>query len=775
MAQQIELTKEEQQWIDEHPTIRAAGGTDYVPIQFMRNGKANGLSIDYINLIAGKVGLKVEYVNGFTWEQHIEKIYNKELDIISSISSTLGRDEFLYFSDPYIHLPYVYYGRVGSDPINDIEDLEGKRIGAIDGWNTTETYKKDYKHLILVEQSSSEEALQSLSDGSIDVFIVPEVIGNYIIRQNFITGLEIIGERFIPEIKEGDYLQIGARKDWPILNDIIKKGMAAVTTEDYMAILEKWIPNSSVINNIGLTTEEINWLSSNKTIRIVADPTSSPIEFIDLNGQISGYAGDYLALISRILNVNFEWIGNRTLTEGISIIKEGGADLMAAVTESPERIDYLNFSDSYLATSSVIFANKENTSFINLQSLSGHTLAQVEGFSVTEHLRSDYPELNIVTVDSMMKALQMVNDGEVDAYVGTILSSSAIISSNGMLQIGVVGDTPYQALIRIATRKELPLLSSAIDKALNSITELERTEISNKWAAIQVEEIQNYDLLWKFGGSASIIVLIIFFWITKLRNEILLRKNAEGKVESALVEAEEANAAKSIFLANMSHELRTPLNAIIGFSEAMMMGVGGKIATPKHTEYIKYIKKSGDHLIELINDVLDLSKIEAEKWDLSEKEFLLVDTIKGVINMLAPQAAYNKIELVLEGEKTVTLFGDEHAFKRIIINLLSNSLKFTPENGKVRCVITELKNGCIKVEIIDNGCGIAKDNLEQVLNPFEQVQEKYVSNSEGTGLGLPIVKKLIEMHGGEFILKSDAGVGTCATFIIPADRAKFKR
>lgn len=525
--------------------------------------------------------------------------------------------------------------------------------------------------------------------------------------------------------------------------------------------------------DIGLTEDEIKWLSLNKTVRLAADPTSAPIEFIDPNGQISGYAGDYLKIISDKLGIEFVWIENDTLSEGISKIKMGDADVMAAVTESPERLEYLSFSDSYLATSTVIFANKANTHFINLESLSGSLLAQVENFTVTELLKKDYPNLDIITVDSMEEALKMVNDGKADAYVGTILSSSAIISAFNLFEVGLVGDTPYQSLIRIASRKELPLLSSAINKALNSITAVERAEISYKWSAVQVQQVQNYDLMWRIIAISIVIVFATLLWNKKLRKEVLLRKAAENRAEEALAVANKETEAKTIFLANMSHEIRTPLNAIIGFSELMANGIFGKIKNPKYKEYLKDIKDSGKHLEAVINDILDLSKIEAGKWTLNEDYFHIKDCISTAIKMTNNLAKEKNIELSYpsaEEHCNIEIYGDAHCIKRILLNLISNALKFTRNGGKVIVTVSVSNENDLLVEVEDTGIGIPKDRLENVINPFNQVLGDQHLNEEGTGLGLSIVSSLIDLHQGDFKLESEVDKGTIAKVIIPSER-----
>jgi len=324
-------------------------------------------------------------------------------------------------------------------------------------------------------------------------------------------------------------------------------------------------------------------------------------------------------------------------------------------------------------------------------------------------------------------------------------------------------------------------LASAMKKALKSISAVERAQISREWiGSLSNEDPLDYALLWQIGIVVIAILIIILIWNASLRREVKRRKSVERKLiisqmlaETAQAEAEAANAAKSNFLANMSHEIRTPLNAIIGFSDAMLAGVGGQVENLKHKEYLSDISNSGTHLSTVINDILDLSKIEAGKWRLEECQFLLNGCLTEAIKMLTAQAEGKNISVLYSPKpinSSLKIFGDLNAIKRIFINLLSNAIKYTPHGGKVECMIEKKRNGQVDVAFIDNGIGIPKDRLEQVQNPFEQSHEDHDLNEEGTGLGLPIVKNLIELHDGKFTLISEIKEGTQAIITFPTKR-----
>lgn len=248
----------------------------------------------------------------------------------------------------------------------------------------------------------------------------------------------------------------------------------------------------------------------------------------------------------------------------------------------------------------------------------------------------------------------------------------------------------------------------------------------------------------------------------------------QKRVESELVEtkehAEVANRAKSDFLAVMSHELRTPLNAVIGFSEFLSMEMLGPLGSPKYKSYADDIKSSGLHLLDLINDILDLSKAEADKIELHEEPLDLAATAEHCLAMVRSRAELANVALVNELPSGLPLLlADERRIKQILINLLSNAVKFTPEEGSIR-VFAENRRGRIRLTVQDTGIGIAAKDIPKVLQPFGQVDSTVSREHEGTGLGLPLCKRLAELHGAEFEIESAPGEGTSVSVVFPAER-----
>jgi signal transduction histidine kinase len=228
---------------------------------------------------------------------------------------------------------------------------------------------------------------------------------------------------------------------------------------------------------------------------------------------------------------------------------------------------------------------------------------------------------------------------------------------------------------------------------------------------------------------------------------------------------EVASQHKSEFLANMSHELRTPLNAILGFSEVLAQGMFGEI-NEKQTEYLHDILESGRHLLSLINDILDLSKIEAGRMELELTEFDLSQAIQNALTLVRERALRREIALqhVID-DRVAGIRADERKVKQVLLNLLSNAIKFTPEGGRID-VRAAAANGLVEVSVTDTGIGIAPEDLETVFEEFQQVGTAD-KKAEGTGLGLALSRKFIELHGGKIWVRSEVGRGSTFTFTLP--------
>lgn len=781
----VQLTPEERQWIAEHPVIKVTNQEDWPPFDFVQDGRAEGFSVDYLRLVAQKTGLTFEFINGVSWFELITALESSEIDMTHSVVSTPRRQNFLNFTRAYIDLPVVWLGRPAEGLIRTASDLVGKRIGVIDGFYHSETIKTQYPELKFVETPSVEEALISISTGEIDLYPSTLPIANYLIRQNFISGVGVVGRRALPEFQEEVQFHLAARNDWPELIDILEKGMASISDEEFGKLSSRWLSRYEPRSDINLTAEEREWIENNPVVRVASDPTFIPMETLGPNNELSGITGGYLKNISEKLGIEFVWAGSRNFEEALEKINNHEADMLTAIVPTNERRNYLTFTGGIMDFSNMIFTRENDKIFTNMASLEGHKVVQLKGFTLTGMIKNDYPEIEIIEVDSISEAIRMVLTGNVDAYVADVTTTSYIMSIEGLTGLRVTGDTEYSTNPSMAVRSDLPVLASIMQKAIQSVSAAERAKIRSEWLSLTIESSPNYELIVRILLIGGVIFSFGLIWVIILKKEVRRREvleqklvNSEKQIKLALAKAEKAqdiaeaaNKAKSAFLANMSHEVRTPLNAIIGFSEVMSSGLFGEIQQEKYREYIKDIRGSGEHLSVVINDILDLSKIEAGKWHLQESDFFLDKCIEGTLRMFDSEVREKELTLSFCNKTPgIKVRGDENCIKRIVINLLSNAVKYTNKGGEIVCELSLGIDNQILVSVKDNGIGIPSDRLDKVLNPFEQINEDLQVNEIGTGLGLPIVKQLVDLHGGSFSLKSKMHEGTIATFILPSER-----
>ena len=325
--------------------------------------------------------------------------------------------------------------------------------------------------------------------------------------------------------------------------------------------------------------------------------------------------------------------------------------------------------------------------------------------------------------------------------------------------------------MRLAFRQEVPLAPGE---------EGREVELSDgRW--VQIAERRTGD-----GG-----VVITCVDVTALKQQEEARRRNEEQLQKAViglersreeaaelaqkyaaekVRAEAANRAKSEFLANMSHELRTPLNAINGFSEMMVAEMFGPLGDARYASYVQDILNSGQHLLALINDVLDMSKIEAGKMNLRFEPVRLDELAEDAVRLVKNRAETAGLTVLIDVPALPDVEGDYRALKQVLLNLLSNAVKFTPRGGRITLMAEGRRDAMgdrVKISVHDTGIGIAPHDLSRLARPFEQIESQQSKTQQGTGLGLALSKSLIEMHGGMLEIESQPGVGTTVSFLLP--------
>lgn len=535
----ILLTDAEKLWIRNNTELKAIVGLNFKPISYVEGGEAKGFSVDYLNLIAEKLGINIEYVYNSTWEGSLELIRSGDADIAHSVSLFEERTEYLNFTEEYLNLPMLYIGRLGADEITIKSDLDGKRIGLIDENTSTLKYIEMHPELEFVKIKTNEDALIGLSTGLIDVLIINQSVAVFNIAITFNNGVKILGQDFLLQNPEADRLRLAATKREPILISILTKGMNSISEQEFADISRKWTIENINNYDVGLTIGEKIWLSENNIIKVGAASSDYPIQFINESGELDGIAGSFLNEISKRLNVKFEWSGETSLSERLLKIQTSEIDIISYITPLVEREEFLDFTDNYIMEDFVIYARDDSFSFYNIESLNGHTIAQTRGTQIVQYVLENYPEVNIIEVDNTMNALRLVSTGQAEAYISNIPTTTSFISSSGLTNLSVTGITPFSEINSIGISRDLPLLSSSIQKAFNDIDFKTRNEILNYWLTSKDESSVDYRPFGYFFSVAMLICIILLIWNKKLM---------VAKLDETSVELEETPYLKKVNL-----------------------------------------------------------------------------------------------------------------------------------------------------------------------------------------------------------------------------------
>ena len=743
---------------------------DYVD----KNGVRRGYGYELMQALAGYTGWKFEYVK-CDWSNCFDKLENGEIDIMGDISYTGERAQKMLFSDdPMGEEKYILYADLSNmdSGISDFKSLDGKRVGVLLGTEPesmlTEWENKNGIHTEHVNVYNNDDVEKKLANQEIDAFVSLE---ESIWSEQGISSVATIG-------KSGIYFVIN--KDRSDIKTELDRAMRQLDQDSPFFKADLYKKYFTLDYNQILTGEEKSWMKEHGAIRIGFLSTDPAIFFMDKEtGQLTGTLAEYVSYAK-------DCLGNQTLEfvlqeydnydELIRALQDREIDMIFYAGRNP----YLAEEKGYALTNTAwTYSLMAVTDEKNFDENEVYTVAVPKGKeALKQHIAFNYPQWKLVDCDSLDDAADMVTNGKADCFL--MGASQALIYDNSQNFKSIPLTKTMEACFAVETGEGI--LLSILNKTLKAMpSDMLTSALAIYDSTADKVTFSDFvkDNMLAFFVAVGLFVLsiisIILVLLQKARKAEAVAKLAANdtqklndKLEIALKKAETASLAKTRFLNNMSHDIRTPMNAILGYAQLMKDELKGK-DLPETSEHLKKLQQSGSLLLSIINNVLDMAQIESGKMEIDENYARIEDIRQTLFEIFEDEAKKKNLELHytinIEHEHILT---DITKVKEIFVNILSNAIKYTPSGGSVMLNIDEL--ACdepgymiVRTSVSDTGIGMSRDYLTKIFDAFTRERNTTKSKITGSGLGMSIVKKYVDLLGGTIDVESEFGKGSTFT------------
>ena len=729
------------------------------------DGRRRGYSYEYQQAVAAHTGWKYEYVEG-SWAELMSMLKKGEIDLLGGISYAEERSDSMLFSE----LPmgedkyYLYVDPAHTDiSTSDLSTLNGKRIGMLpDSVPARMFHEWEKSHGVSAQQvdiTGADDVRQKLQNHEIDGFILNE--SPQWERDN-ISAVLLIG---------GSYNYFAISKKRPDLKEELDQAMQKIVKENPFYIEDLYKRYCSANSLETLTDEEQNWLEQHGAVRIGYLKNDVGVSFADTeSGETVGIINDYVSLASGCLGeqaIEFQLTGFDSQEEELQALKDNRIDMIFHMNQNPyeaEQNDIILSNTVFEVNVAVLTGvekfdeNGENTVAVSRGNLLGKW-----------YISFNYPSWKIREYDTSAEVEKAVQSGEADCFVVKAGQSLKILADSKMRSVFLTKSSTSCFAVTRENTTLMNILNKTIQTLPDSRLSSQFYVYENEPGKVTLTEYIKDNLLVVsigFIGAVLVIVWIIVYLLIKARK--------------AQIQAEKANAAKSDFLFNMSHDIRTPMNALLGYSELMKR----ELTDPKLLDYQEKMEQSGNLLLSIINNVLDMARIESGKVELDEDYVKIRDIYQGVYKIFQVEAEKKGIHLEMEYDvQHEHVICDETKNREIFLNLISNAVKYTASGGAVTIRITELD--CdrkdyvrIQTQVIDTGIGMSEEFLPSLFEAFARERNTTAAKVAGTGLGMPIIKKYVDMMGGTIKAESKLGEGSKFTVIMEyriADKGYYEQ
>ena len=527
------LTAQEIQYLIDNPVLTVSNLKHWAPFNYNEDGRARGFVIDYMELVARKLGVKFKYVSGPSWNEFLSMLQSKEIDILGDVVRTDKREQYILFTQPYFNLVSGIVARRGEDQgIAGLDDLRGKTVAIPKGFYYQEILERNFPEIDILDMENSLQCLEAVSSGRAYAALSEKPVFNYLIDRYLLMDLVNI-PILETDIIDSSPVSIGVHSDREMLHGILQKAMDVISREELNTLKNKWFRASEIEKEslLDLNSAESQYLKTKDSISLCVNPSLRPFEEIRRDNSYDGIVAGIMNMLEKRINVPFHVKTANTWEETINLYQQGECDMFSIARNTGLDQDAMLLSKPYLESLAVLVSRDQHTYIPDLSSIVWDKLAVVSGDPIKHFIQTNYPEIETVPFDSLERALSGVSAGDADIAIGNMHLISSKIHEMGLYDLKIAGQTPYKEFFRVGVNPEYPELLSIIDKAIDDLSPQEINSIVRQWISIRYEQGIDYALIWQIGLVAAFLVSIFLYWNRKLSR--LNRKIADAHQDLA--------------------------------------------------------------------------------------------------------------------------------------------------------------------------------------------------------------------------------------------------